>query len=180
MKTPSLSPKNYILKRVQNFPLHEATVQESYYQQEGIATVLVSRQEPSGKFTVAILLIDTFCLGIKNANYKCHLTPEEYEALKESANAPYGYREVDMRFAHNLIYGALDYAEDLGFKPDADFAVAEHILDPGLVDEGIDDIEFGRDGKPCFISGPYDQPERIIKTLEKSVGAGNFNILGLL
>lgn len=177
MKAPALSPKKYIVQRVRNFPLYEATVQESYYDQTGIATVMVSRLEPSGKITVGIYLIDHFCLGIKNANYKCHLLPEEYEDFKEANNAPYGYREADLRFAHNLVYGALDYAEDLGFKPHPDFAVAEYILDPELVDEGIDDIEFGRDGMPYYISGPFDQPERIIKTLQKSVGEGNFHFL---
>jgi hypothetical protein len=177
MKTPTLSPKKYIIKKARNFPFHEALVQESYYTGDGIATVVVSRQEPSGKFTVGIFLLDIFCLGIKNANYKCHLFTEEYEELKEMSMAPYGYKTADLTFAHNLIYGALDYAEELGFKPHPDFSVAEYVLDPGLVDEGIDDIEFGREGKPYYIAGPFDQPDRIIKTLQKSVGDGNFHFL---
>ena len=180
MKKPAQSPKKYIAQKARSFPFHEALVQESYYKGEGIATVLVSRQEPSGKFTVAILLLDTFCLGIKNANYRCHLDQQEYEELKEISLNPFGYRREELRFVHNLIYGAHDYAEDLGFKPHPDFAIAEYVLDPELVDEGIDDIEFGRNGRPVFIAGPYDQPVRIIKTLQKTVGDGNFDVVGLV
>lgn len=138
--------------------------------------MLLSRKEPSGKITLAILLIDTFCFGIKNANYKCHLHADEYEELKERTFGGTGYRKENLTFAHNLVYGALDFAEDNGFKPHPDFAIAEYILDPALVDEGINDIEFGRDGKPFYISGPYDNVPRIIKTLERNVGSGNFDV----
>jgi hypothetical protein len=180
MKKPLMSPKKYIVQKVRNFPFHEALVQESYYGEEGIATVLLSRKEPSGKITLAIFLVDTFCLGIKNASYKCHLYQEEYEELKEQAFGGYGYRKEDLVFVHNLIYGALDFAEDIGFKPHSDFAVAEYVLDPERVDEGINEIEFGKDGKPFFIAGPYDNISRIIKTLERNVGTGNFDVVSHL
>lgn len=180
MKAPALTPKKYIIRKARGFPFHESLVQESYYQGEGIATVLVSRQEPTGKFMVAIFLLDIFCMGIKSSSYRCHMTSQEYEELKELSNDPFGYRHEDLRFVHNLIYGALDYAEDLGFKPDYDFAVAEYVLDPELVDEGINEIEFGREGKPYYVAGPYDQADRIIKTLQNTVGDGNFDYLALL
>ena len=32
-----------------------------------------------------------------------------------------------------------------------------------------------RDGKPFFISGPNDNPTRILSQLELAVGAGNFH-----
>lgn len=179
MNAPALTPRKYIIRKARSFPFHESLVQESYYQGEGVATVLVSRMEPSGKYTVAIFLLDIFCLGIKSSSYRCHLLPYEYEEIKEASNEPFGYRHEELRFVHNLIYGALDYAEDLGFKPDSDFGVAEYVLDPELVDEGINAIEFGRDGKPYYITGPYDQADRFIKILQKTVGDGNFDYLAL-
>jgi hypothetical protein len=178
MKKPAISPKKYIVQKARSFPFHEALVQESYYKGEGIGTIMVSRKEPSGKLTVAILLVDTFCIGIKSATYKCHLHLEDYQLLKEQAFGPYGYRPVDITFVHNLVYGALDFAEDNGFKPDKDFAVAEYVLDPEQVDDGIDEIEFGREGKPFFIPGPYDDVPRTLKTLERNVGEGNFDFAG--
>ena len=34
--------------------------------------------------------------------------------------------------------------------------------------------EFGKNGKPYYFSGPYDNPEKIIAKLRESVGEGNF------
>ncbi|TAK36675.1 MAG: hypothetical protein EPO21_02055 [Chloroflexota bacterium] len=35
-------------------------------------------------------------------------------------------------------------------------------------------IPLGKDGKPFFVAGPYDNPERVIKQLTRAVGADNF------
>jgi hypothetical protein len=36
------------------------------------------------------------------------------------------------------------------------------------------DIEFGRDGMPFYVQGPYDDARHILQTLDASVGAGNY------
>ena len=36
-------------------------------------------------------------------------------------------------------------------------------------------IKFGRDGKPYFQQGPYDNPTRVTRTLDRSVGPGNYD-----
>lgn len=77
--------------------------------------------------------------------------------------------------AHNIIYGGIDYAEELGFQPHKLFRITEYLLNPDLIDDGIDEIEFGKDGKPFFIAGPDDNVDRIINTLKKNVGEGNFD-----
>jgi hypothetical protein len=38
-------------------------------------------------------------------------------------------------------------------------------------------LTFGKDGKPFFISGPYDNVERIIKQLDKTAGPGNYDVV---
>ncbi len=38
-------------------------------------------------------------------------------------------------------------------------------------------LEFGKDGKPFYISGPRDNADRIIATLKEHVGNGNFHYL---
>ena len=39
------------------------------------------------------------------------------------------------------------------------------------------DVEFGKDGKPVYAAGPNDNVAKIIKTLEKNVGDGNFEYI---
>lgn len=38
-------------------------------------------------------------------------------------------------------------------------------------------IRFGREGKPFYISGPYDNPRVVIGTLESIAGGGNYRYL---
>jgi hypothetical protein len=38
-------------------------------------------------------------------------------------------------------------------------------------------IRFGREGKPFYISGPYDNPRAVIETLENTAGPGNYHYL---
>ena len=73
------------------------------------------------------------------------------------------------------MFGAVAYAHELGFEPHPDFArCVSHLGAPW---EGTSDITFGRDGKPTFIQGPHDRPNRVIRTLRRSVGRGNFDFL---
>lgn len=92
----------------------------------------------------------------------------------------YGHKDIvpcDIVKAHNIIYGAIDYAEGLGFQPDKHFKITEYLLNPNLINDGIDEIEFGYDGKPFFIAGPDDNTIRIISILERNMGKGNFEIM---
>jgi hypothetical protein len=63
----------------------------------------------------------------------------------------------------------------LGFVPHPDFAQAQPHL--GLRPEKLIPIEFGKDGKPYYINGPYDNADRIAATLNQSVGKGNYHYL---
>ena len=71
----------------------------------------------------------------------------------------------------------MEYAQKLGLKPHRDFSKAEGHL--GQPSENLLPIEFGRKGKPFYISGPYDNPHKIIAKLRETVGEGNFDYLML-
>lgn len=174
-----LTEKQYWQQRVPKLPFGKCYLQENYLE-VGITNLLVIRNEPSGKFSVGIFCVDVFCLGVKNAHWRVHLEDYELEKIVEMSFFQAEPKEVDLHFAHNLIYGSIDYAEEIGFSPHKDFAFCEKILDTDLIDDGIDEIEFGKDGKPFYISGPYDNPAKILATLERKVGAGNFDFLSHL
>ena len=79
--------------------------------------------------------------------------------------------------AHNIIYGAIAYAEDLGFKPEKDWALSQFILEEDTEDIELIEVEFGKDGKPCFINGPFDNINSVLAKLNKSVGEGNYEFI---
>lgn len=40
-------------------------------------------------------------------------------------------------------------------------------------------ISFGKDGKPLYVFGPYDDYRSVIRTLKRTVGRGNFEVLAI-
>ncbi len=172
-----LSPQKYIIKKGRELPFYECYVTGGW-QDHGLATFWISRKMHGGNYIAAFYLVDVFCLGLKNTNYRFNIDMSEYrfvfQRYKEHNNSP---EKCDLSYAHNMIYGAIDFAEEIGFKPHKDFTVTEYLLDPDLITDGIDEIEFGNDGKPFYISGPNDNVPQIIRTLENSVGKGNYEFL---
>jgi hypothetical protein len=73
--------------------------------------------------------------------------------------------------AQHLVFGAVEYARGLGFEPHRDFAAAAGHLGSWT---GPSAITFGHDGQPWFIEGPHDDTRRVMKTLERTMGRGNF------
>ncbi len=167
------SPKKYIQTRASKLPLHECLI-NSGWEEKGLATILISKKQTGGNFIIGMYLIDTFCLGLKNTMFNFNLNDDDYNELKEKMAGSETFIPCDIVKAHNIIYGAMDYAEELGFLPHKDFKITKYLLNPELIDDGIDEIEFGLNNKPFFIAGPDDNINRIMATLNRNVGDGNF------
>ena len=43
--------------------------------------------------------------------------------------------------------------------------------------EATGQVEFGKDGKPFFISGPHDNVDAILRQLERNAGVGKHDFL---
>ncbi|WP_231971853.1 hypothetical protein [Nostoc sp. NIES-3756] len=67
-----------------------------------------------------------------------------------------------------------EYAQSLGFEPHKDFEKSRSHIGNWY---GSIRIECGRNGKPCYVSGPYDNSKKIIETLNRSQGEGNFDFI---
>ncbi len=172
-----LSPEKYIQTKARSLPLHECLINPDW-QSGGLATVLVSRKQPSGNIVAGVYLVDVLCLGLKNT-YHFFNEPARYyeEELKGLVFSHQEYEPCDYVLAHNIVYGAIAYAEDLGFRPHKDFGVSQYVLEAD--DESVEllELEFGRDGQPCYIVGPYDNVSLIVGKLRAAVGEGNFTVI---
>jgi hypothetical protein len=175
-KQNQLSPEKYILSKSGSLPFHECFINANW-KNEGMATVVISKKMPSEKLIVGSYLLDVYCLGLKDTTFKFALDDVDYTEFLTKLNERYSMVKCELNFAHNLIYGAIDYAEECGFTPNKDFRLTEHLLNPDLIDDGIDDIEFGRNGKPFYFAGPYDDIKKNIGILEKNVGTGNYDYI---
>ena len=176
MNSNKPSVQKYFKTRLKNLPYHECYI-NSEYKERGLAQILISKKQPSGKYTFVVFLVDIFCLGLKNTMFNFNFSEEKYKEMTDRLFESEPFIPFDLVEAHNLIYGTIDCAEEIGFKPHKSFALAKYMLDTDLLDDGIEDIELGKDGRIFYITGPYDDTYRIIRTLEKTVGVGNFEYI---
>ena len=144
----------------------------------GLVGVLVAREAGRNRVSVCAWLVDVYCLGVKNDLGPTVTYRADLPQVVRSFFAVFGTRPVaaPVELAQHLVLGAVEYARSLGFEPaaEADFADTRGHLGPW---EGPSAIRFGRDGQPFFISGPNDNPSRILRQLERAAGPGNFHYM---
>lgn len=145
---------------------------------DGLACVAVARRTKPQRVSVCGYLVDTFCLGVKNAlgpkvmgDRDLPAFLDTFFAAIEPDRTPLA---ISLEQARHLVHGAVDYARRLGFEPHRDFAAAAGHLGSW---EGTSAVTFGRDGVPLFVQGPHDNPGATIRTLASTVGEGNFHYL---
>ncbi len=176
-KPQQISPANYIKQAARKVPIYECVINEDW-EESGLSQILVARKKQNGNIIVGAYIVDTFCLGLKNTLFYHNMTEYEYEQHKKrvAKATELDWVKISPNTCFNIIYGAVEYAEDLGFAPHKDFSITEYILDDVETLE-FEDIEFGRDGKPRYISGPYDNVSKVVAKLKKAVGEGNFEVI---
>jgi len=175
----SIGISPYLLK-AREYPLHGCWIMANW-QEMGITPVVVARKQDNGRILFGMYMVDFYCLGVKDAytrtDYSLNRFERELPKLCIEQPAP-----CTAELAHELIYGALEYAHKLGFEPHADFyqQKADLVLDPPDAHPRVNKLKFGKDGKPFYISGPYDSQmkiQAILSTLRRTCGDGNFEFL---
>ena len=168
------------LLHARDFPLYGCWIMEGW-QDAGITPVIVAREQEPGKIMFGVYMVDLYCLGIKDVFTRTDysLNRFERELPKLCSGAP---QQCSVELAHEVIYGGLEYAEKLGFQPHPDYhkQMADLMLDPPDAHPRVDHVAFGKDGKPLYVSGPYDDEQKInfvMKTLTRTCGTGNFDYL---
>ena len=179
-----------LLKPTAGQVLHDATTYPiiqclipADWRNSGLANVIITREQPDGRIVFGNFLVDIFCLGVKNCFVKANMTKSEYEAkfLAPTEEKMGPFVDCDVALAHAVVYGAVDYARSLGFEPHPDYAKCRSFLEPKERLGSLPYVEFGKDGKPFYISGPNDDAEYVLETLSQNVGEGNYDsMLGIM
>jgi hypothetical protein len=168
------------ISAAEKHPIHEALVPEGLFEQ-GIGNLCFSRLLPDGRIAMGVFLLDVYCLGVKNA-FAAILHRVEYAARRSSWCSKESLQPIQPACFRKLVEGGVAYAQDLGFSPHADYAVASQIFGDVRGADCPRHFEYGHEGKPFYISGPHDTPARveaILNQLRRRKGPGNFDYLVL-
>jgi hypothetical protein len=177
-KRKEISGRGNLVALAAGMPIHECLIPRVLYDQ-GIGNIVVSRKMPNGDIALAMFLLDVYCLGVKNCLFAV-FSPVEYAQRLGRFIQDEGLEYAEPACVVKLIQGAVAYAEGLGFHPHRDYLTGKVIfgsIDPTTCPK---EFEFGKDGKPLYISGPNEtqaDSERIIATLTRKVGPDGFHFI---
>ena len=165
-----------ILRGARRMPTVGAWAQNGW-QDTIIARISVAREMSAGEVLFAEYLIDTRCLGVRDSRGYTGVPADELETRilpeRYAADPPI---KISDELANEIIWGAVEYAESLGFAPHRGFRETQFAIEPADDLPRAAGLEFGYEGKPLFVPLPIDTLSQafVIKTLIDSVGLGNF------
>jgi hypothetical protein len=175
---PQVQSPRAIVRTSGSWALHECLLTEGWQEEGEIVQILVARRSPKGQIAAGTFLIDLGCLGVKSAFGSLFNSRREYKKLRDSITSQQKMAKADIDLAAKIIREAIAYARGLGFRPDPDYQDAMPVL--GDADPDACDVQVplgGKDGKPFFISGPYDNVDRIMAQLTRKLGPDGFHFM---
>ncbi|MDE5634475.1 MAG: DUF1186 family protein [Muribaculaceae bacterium] len=165
----AMSPDKYIRAKARTLPLGKCYVNPGW-QADGLAEIVVTRTRPSGNLVVACFLVDTFCMGVKGAFCRHNITPEDFDDRLCEILPVGDMAEISYPEAHNIIYGAIEFAEEAGLEPVPDFTLAEYVLEEDTDDVPLIEYNFGKEGKHFLVCGPEGREKKLIPELRRRLG----------
>jgi Calcium binding len=173
----ALSPLRYV-RQASRYPIEGCWAQQGW-DQNGLAVVVIARRQPNGNIVFGNYLVDYYCLGVKDTYFNADIPPGQFRndalpTMYRTAGKPI---KILPDLAHEIIYGGIEFAGRFGFRPHRDFAQSQSILDPPDAHPRTGKVTFGKDGKPFFVSGPYDNVDAVMRQLARTAGEGNYDFL---
>ncbi len=167
------------LRQAGDWPLLECLINAEWEDTMQITQLIVARRNATGEVAVGTFLIDLACLGVKNAYGYFFPTEREYRhELRAAMMSKQKMTKIELDCAAKIVQEAVAYAKKLGFRPHKDIKYALPVMGETHPEQCNTAVPLGGpEGKPLFIAGPYDNPERIMRILDRKVGPGNYDFL---
>jgi tetratricopeptide (TPR) repeat protein len=171
-----LSPEKYIRTKARQLPINKCFINEDWGE-SGMANIIVSRKHSNGNLTFCVFLVDLYCLGVKDSHHYFNMPDFEFEDFMISHFEEVEIVEIDYTLAHNIIYGAVEFANDYEFRPHKSWGLTQNILEEDTDDIELIEIPFGLDDKPTVVTEKNKVPTSIVAQLERVAGPGNYTVL---
>ena len=163
------------LERAAKAPIHFCGVSETLWD-AGMGYVYFSRSLPNGMMAQTMILLDTYCLGIKDV--ECSIRSRmEYEDFHNRVVGT-GVLPQAPSYVGKLLKDIEAYAHNLHFDPPVEYRLARILLGDLHPESCTEEFTFGLKGKPHFMAGPKDNATRctqILTSLLNQLGPNGFN-----
>ena len=172
-------PDHINVSSAATWALHGCWINQDWAEPRSLNQLIMARKNASGTVAAALFLIDLGCLGLKNANTRGFESEDGFnnELLGIVAETQ-EMQPCSLDFAAKMIQTAIAYAKGLGFEAHKDARKAMRLLGETHPENCLEQIPTGgEDGRPFFINGPYDNVSRIMNTLNRTVGEGNYKFM---
>ena len=124
-------------------------------------------------------MVDTWCLGVKDCFAKL-LPLNTYYRHRAEMSDRISVRPIAPDVGHAIVARGIDYAHSLGLEPHPDCQKILLIWNGIRIGQLPRSLEFGRNGRPCYVVGPYDdhrKQSRIVNVLNEPIGDGEFELV---
>jgi hypothetical protein len=179
-RSPGRDPRSALIRETARYPIRECLINKDWREQK-MASITFARTRPDGSIAYAAFAVDVGCLGVKSALANPSITEREYlRSVDHLVEANGGVMNCEPALAVKLIKGAYEYAAKLGFKPDPDYFYSREIFGTIDAESCGETIEYGNDGKPFYLAGPYDDIEKVLARLTRTLGPDGFQFIAPL
>jgi hypothetical protein len=159
------------VRRAAASPIRHCLLQQTSMAGLGMGTLIVTRELAPGQLAMAAFLLDTFARGIKEAFLR-PIGAREFDDQLEVLQAGGPFTEIAPADARKLLRELAAWSASLGFAPHRDFAVVERVLGDVSADASNAVFQFGNEGKPLLIEGPFDHPAELDRAIGRLEEAG--------
>lgn len=166
------------VRRALSGPIETCLLHEETLTRGNGMLALVRRTGPR-RLAVAMFLLDTFCLGVKDVIFR-EADEAEIDEMLDGVEQMAAFEEVEPSYARKLLHDLVAYARSIGLEPHGDYAAAEPLFGD-VAAEACDTVfEFGVDGRPFYVPGPSEsrtQIRRRIELLRRTLGEDGFTFI---
>ncbi len=173
----SLSPERFIRERMRNVKIGKCYMTADHDWGEGMGHVIVTREHTGGRVSLAAFLIDRWCIGVKNCFFKLRLDDYELDDVLERAGQATDLEEVSYDEAHNMVWGAVAFAEEAGIKPCKEFALAQYFLEDDTDDIPLVEYDYGKDGKHFLVANNNLELTKYLPLLKKNLNESEYSFM---
>ncbi len=168
------SPLRFIRERMRSVKIAQCYMTGEAGWDEGEGYVVVIREHTGGKKSFAVYLVDRWCVGVKDTFFNVRVGDDVVEDMLSRMNRFGTMDMVSYEQAHNMVWGAVAFAEEAGIKPCKDFAVSQYYLEEDTDDVPLIEYDYGLDGKYYLVAKDNLELSKYLQPMRKNLAEGDY------